>query len=89
VKRVYLGSSLSQPESSLQLYEAASEGDLVEMMRAIAMGADVNWKNASDNYKTPLHVACAQVKRVYGTSTSHTAPDELHVMRLTGQWTSG
>ena len=42
--------------------QSAREGNLVEMMRAFASGADVNWRNPEDHCKTCLHVACAEVR---------------------------
>ncbi|CAE7348671.1 GIT2, partial [Symbiodinium microadriaticum] len=60
VRRDFLGGAMTPDESSRLLYESAREGNLVEMMRAIACGADVNWRNSNDNGKTCLHVACAE-----------------------------
>jgi ankyrin repeat protein len=45
-----------------ELYEAAKEGKLLAAATALAQGADVEWKNAEDGGKTPLH-ACAVSQR--------------------------
>lgn len=40
------------------LFRSSALGDLLDMMLAIAHGADVNWSNAAEQSRTPLHVAC-------------------------------
>jgi len=55
----------SQQEANWQLYEAAKCGNLMGIARALAHGADVEWKNDQDGGKTPLH-ACAVCPRGEG-----------------------
>ena len=47
--------------SSRSMYEAAKNGDILGIARALAHGADVTWKNPDDHNRTALH-ACTQFK---------------------------
>ena len=48
-----------QPSAAAALlYRSAAIGDLVDMVRAIAAGADINWRNQEDFMRSPLHVSC-------------------------------
>ncbi len=43
------------------ILQASEIGDLVNMMSAIAFGADVNWKNnVNGSLMSPIHIACLQ-----------------------------
>ena len=41
--------------------QAAAVGEVHDMMRALASGASVNYRNLSYRARTPLHVACMGV----------------------------
>lgn len=47
---------------NIDLYEAAKSANLMMVATALAHGADVDWKNADDGGKSPLH-ACAIAPR--------------------------
>mmetsp|Transcript_17700 Transcript_17700/g.40834 ORF Transcript_17700/g.40834 Transcript_17700/m.40834 type:complete len:845 (+) Transcript_17700:335-2869(+) len=56
------GATRSEREerSSVLMYEAAKNGDLLGIARALAHGADVTWRNPDDHNRTALH-ACTQL----------------------------
>mmetsp|Transcript_20948 Transcript_20948/g.30198 ORF Transcript_20948/g.30198 Transcript_20948/m.30198 type:complete len:833 (+) Transcript_20948:91-2589(+) len=58
VERRYISEKPPQETANEMLFQASLIGDLVDMMRAIAYGANVNWRNEQDDFKSPLHVAC-------------------------------
>ena len=49
-----------EEKSSRSMYEAAKNGDVLAIARALAHGAVVTWKNSDEDNKTALH-ACTQV----------------------------
>lgn len=61
-----------QGKSSLDLYEAARQGDLLGIALALAKGGKVDWRNESDGGKTPLHI-CSQCEN-YEHSIVETEP---------------
>jgi len=48
-------------KASRAMYEAAKNGDVLGIARALAHGAVVTWKNSDEENKTALH-ACTQLK---------------------------
>jgi Putative GTPase activating protein for Arf/PH domain len=50
---------------SQELYEAARRGDVISAASALAHGGSVEWVNAEEGGKTPLHI-CALAKKIEG-----------------------
>lgn len=58
----YDGTTSERDEkASRSMYEAAKNGDVLGIARALAHGAEVTWKNSDEENKTALH-ACTQLK---------------------------
>jgi ankyrin repeat protein len=57
-------------ECSRKLYEGVKCGDIIAVAKALAHGADVDWKNEQDNGRTALH-ACAIAPRPGGGASWH------------------
>ena len=49
-----------EEKSSKEMYEAAKQGDILGISRALAHGAVVTWNNGDEDNKTALH-ACTQL----------------------------
>lgn len=60
VDHKFIQPSISINDANQLLYESSSSGKLLDIIQAIAYGADVNWKNENDEYRSPLHIACSQ-----------------------------
>ena len=48
-------SNMSQEQANYLLYNSSVGADLFGMMKALAAGADVNWRHPSDHLRTSLH----------------------------------
>lgn len=57
-KRYTRDIQLSSDEAGELLFKSSSIGDLQEMIKALANGANVNWKNPAEGQKSCLHAAC-------------------------------
>ncbi len=44
-------------EENELLYKLAKSGDVVDVLRSLASGADLNFVNEDDKKRTPLHIA--------------------------------
>eukprot|EP00604_Paraphysomonas_vestita_P000331 CAMPEP_0174826416 /NCGR_PEP_ID=MMETSP1107-20130205/44001_1 /TAXON_ID=36770 /ORGANISM="Paraphysomonas vestita, Strain GFlagA" /LENGTH=409 /DNA_ID=CAMNT_0016059533 /DNA_START=809 /DNA_END=2041 /DNA_ORIENTATION=+ len=60
VDRKFVPSNMSTNDANQLLYQGSLSGKLLDITQAIAYGADVNWKNENDDFKSALHVACSQ-----------------------------
>lgn len=63
-------------KSSRAMYEAAKNGDVLGIARALAHGAVVTWKNSDEDNKTALH-ACTQLKTEADTDSKAIVCAEL------------
>jgi len=59
VERAFISKDriVDKDELGKLLYDGVSKNDLLEMMRAFGHGANLDWKNNSENEQTPLHKA--------------------------------
>ncbi len=57
--------SLLVIDNNYNINQASRIGDLMNMIRAIAYGADINFKNEKDDYRSSLHIACNEVTSKY------------------------
>ena len=55
--------NLSEEQANYLLYNFSVSADVLGMMKALAAGADVNWRHPTDHLRTPLH-ASVVAKRV-------------------------